>query len=187
MLTRYLISAMWLAWVGYWMAAAAGAKRDSRRESAASRFAHLLPLGLAILLISVAPLAGWAGARFLPRTWAFYWLGVALVAAGLGFACWARLHIGRNWSAVVTVKQDHELVRSGPYAIVRHPIYSGILLAILGTAVARGDWQGLLAVPLILVAFLRKIRLEEAWMAEQFPGDYPNYRQRVAALVPFLL
>jgi protein-S-isoprenylcysteine O-methyltransferase Ste14 len=96
------------------------------------------------------------------------------------------VHIGRNWSGVVTVKQDHEMVRSGPYAIVRHPIYSGLLLAFLGTAVARGDWQALLAVPLVLVAFLRKIRLEERWMAEQFPRDYPAYRTRVPALVPFL-
>ena len=173
---------MWLAWLGYWMAAAAGAKRDSRRETPGSRFAHLLPLGLAILLISVPPHFG----RFLPRMWAFYWLGVALLAAGLGFACWARVHIGRNWSGVVTVKQDHELVRSGPYRIVRHPIYSGLLLAFLGTAVARGDWQALLAVPLVLVAFWRKIRLEEQWMEEQFPRDYPGYRATVAALVPFL-
>ena len=186
-MTRLLIPGLWVAWVGYWMVAAAGAKRDSRRETAASRFAHLLPLGLAIILISVPPHAGWAGGRFLPRLWAFYWLGVALVVVGMGFACWARVHIGRNWSAVVTVKQDHEMVRSGPYAIVRHPIYSGLLLALLGTAVARGDWQGLLAIPLVLLAFLRKIRLEEKWMAEQFPRDYPQYRATVAALIPFLI
>ena len=79
------------------------------------------------------------------------------------------------------------MVRSGPYRIVRHPIYSGLLLAFLGTAVARGDCQALLAVPLVLVAFLRKIRLEEQWMAEQFPGDYPNYRATVAALIPMLV
>ena len=178
---------MWVAWVGYWMAAAAGAKPDRRRETQASRWAHFLPLGLAILLISAPPHAGWLGARFLPRMWALNWLGVALLAAGLGFTCWARVHIGRNWSAVVTVKQDHELVRTGPYGIVRHPIYSGLLLAFLGTAVARGDWLALLAVPLVLFAFLRKIRLEERWMMEQFPRDYPEYRAKVAALIPFLL
>jgi len=178
---------MWLGWLGYWLVAAGGVKTDRRRETAGSRFAHFLPLGLAIVLIAVPPHSGWAGARFLPRMWAFYWLGVALVAVGMGFACWARVHIGRNWSAAVTVKQDHELVRSGPYRIVRHPIYSGLLLAFLGTAVARGDWQALLAVPLVLVAFRRKIRLEEQWMEEQFSRDYPEYRATVPALIPFLV
>jgi len=184
---RLLIPAMWLAWVAYWIAAAAGTKHDRRRESPVSRFAHLLPLGVAIILISVPPHTGWAGARFLPRLWAYYWLGVALTAAGLGFACWARVHLGRNWSGVVTVKQDHELVRSGPYRLVRHPIYTGLVLAFLGTAIARGDWQALLAVALVLMAFLRKIRLEERWMVEQFPNDYPAYRATTAALIPFVL
>jgi protein-S-isoprenylcysteine O-methyltransferase Ste14 len=184
---RLLIPGLWLAWVGYWMAAAGGVKYDRRRETPASRLAHLVPLGLAIVLLAAPPHAGWAGARFLPRAWAFYWLGVAFTAAGLGFACWARVHIGRNWSAVVTVKHDHELVQSGPYRLVRHPIYTGLLLAFFGTAIARGEWLSLLAVALVLVAFLRKIRLEEQWMAEQFPRDYPRYRATVAALIPFLV
>jgi protein-S-isoprenylcysteine O-methyltransferase Ste14 len=184
--TRWLIPGLWLAWVAYWMAAAAGAKHDRRRETLASRFAHLLPLYIAILLLAAPPHAPWATARFLPRSWVFYWIGVTLIAAGLGFSVWARLHIGRNWSAVVTVKQDHELVRSGPYRIVRHPIYSGLLLAFLGTTIARGEWLSLVAVALVVASFLRKIRLEERWMAEQFPGEYPRYRQAVAALVPFV-
>jgi protein-S-isoprenylcysteine O-methyltransferase Ste14 len=183
---RMVIPGLWLAWVGYWMAAAAGAKHDRRSETPASRLAHLLPLGLAIVLLVAPSPSGWAAARFLPRSWAFYWLGAALTAAGLGFACWARVHLGRNWSAVVTVKQDHELVQSGPYRLVRHPIYTGLLLAFLGTAIARGEWLSLLAVPLALFSFMRKIRLEEQWMAEQFPHAYPDYRARVAALIPFL-
>ena len=78
-----------------------------------------------------------------------YWLGLIMVAAGIAFAVWARHYLGRNWSGTVTVKQDHELIRSGPYRLVRHPIYTGLLLAILGTAVAFGEWRGLLAFALL--------------------------------------
>lgn len=70
-----------------------------------------------------------------------YWLGLLMVICGLAFAVWARIHLGRNWSGTVTVKEDHELIRSGPYGIVRHPIYTGLLLAIAGTAIVFGEWR----------------------------------------------
>jgi protein-S-isoprenylcysteine O-methyltransferase Ste14 len=92
-----------------------------------------------------------------------------------------------NWSATVTVKQQHELIRSGPYAIVRHPIYSGILLAFIGSALARGQWRGVLALAIVIVALWRKMRLEERWMSETFGDEYQRYRARTAALIPFLL
>jgi protein-S-isoprenylcysteine O-methyltransferase Ste14 len=97
------------------------------------------------------------------------------------------LHLGRNWSGAVTIKDGHELVTSGPYALVRHPIYTGLLLAFLGSAVALGDWRGALAFALAAGALWRKLRLEERWMREQFGDAYQAYSQRVAALVPFVL
>ncbi len=108
-----------------------------------------------------------------------------MVAAGLGLAVWARAHLGRNWSGIVTVKKDHALIRTGPYRIVRHPIYTGLLLALIGTAAAIGEWRGVVAVICALIGFLRKIQVEEKRMRENFP-EYSRYRQQTAALIPLL-
>ena len=97
------------------------------------------------------------------------------------------MHIGRNWSGTVTFKEGHELVTTGPYALVRHPIYTGLLLAFIGSAVGRGEWRGVLAVFIAFLALWRKLRLEERWMREQFGDAYDAYARRVAALVPYLI
>jgi protein-S-isoprenylcysteine O-methyltransferase Ste14 len=113
-----------------------------------------------------------------------YSLGLLMVIAGLAFAIWARVHLGRNWSGTVTVKENHELIRSGPYAIVRHPIYTGLLLAILGTAIVVGEWRGLLAFCFLTIALVLKLRREERFMEESFPDTYPSYCAQVPALIP---
>ncbi len=192
MVYSFVVGGLWVAWAIYWFAAAAGAKANSRRESQWSRFSHGVPLSLAVLLIAWparhAPAwAAWLTGSFIPPSWAGYWIGVALLALGLGFSVWARRRLGRNWSGTVTVKQDHELVRAGPYRYVRHPIYTGILLGFVGSAIALGQWRGVIAVALCLYAFLRKISLEERWMDETFPGKYAAYRKEVKALIPFIL
>lgn len=183
-----LIASLWVAWLAYWWMSSRGVKSDQRRESAASRASHMVPLmvAAALLFLRKAPL-GFLAARVLPSTLATYIAGAVMLALGLLFSVWARVHLGRNWSATVTVKQDHELVQTGPYRFVRHPIYTGILLALVGTAVARGDVQGLVAVLIACAAFWRKLRLEERWMQETFGDAYARYRARVAALIPYLL
>ena len=118
--------------------------------------------------------------------WTF-WGGAVLTLAGLLVTVWARVHLGRNWSGTITVKQDHELITSGPYRLVRRPIYSGLLLAFMGGALARGEWRGIVAVVLTFWAFWWKLRTEEQWMREQFGLAYEEYAHRVAALVPFVL
>lgn len=185
---RWTIPLLWLLWALYWFVAARDVKTTRRSESAASRWAHMGPLLLAAVLFALPPRPWpWLFARFVPATAAGFWSGVALVVAGLGFAVWARVVLGRNWSGIVTLKQDHELIRSGPYAIVRHPIYTGLLAAFAGSALALGEWRGLLALVIVCVALWRKLRLEERWLAEIFGDSYTRYRREVAALVPFLL
>jgi protein-S-isoprenylcysteine O-methyltransferase Ste14 len=112
-------------------------------------------------------------------------LGLFLFAVGLGFAIWARLHIGRNWGTPMSKKDQPELVTSGPYRLVRHPIYSGILLAGAGTAVAL-SWIWLIALALAAVYFIYSATVEERYLTEQFPDTYPRYKSSTKMLVPFI-
>ncbi|TMH32007.1 MAG: isoprenylcysteine carboxylmethyltransferase family protein [Betaproteobacteria bacterium] len=188
MFYAYAVPALWLAWCIYWWVAGRDVKPVTRRESAASRAGHILPLVIAVMLLALPSLPyGLLSNRLLSPTHRVFFVGIALVVAGLLFTIWARLYLGRNWSGVVTLKKDHELVRGGPYRFVRHPIYSGLLLAIAGSAVVRGEWRGVLALIIAFVALWRKLRLEERWLGEAFGEQYAAYRAEVAALIPFVL
>lgn len=180
------ISALWLVWLVYWWASAVGVKRNRWREPPGAQLLHRIPLMLAALCLA-APrwMPKILTRRFLPVHAAFPIAGTILLASGLGVTVWARRHLGRNWSASVVVKEDHTLVRSGPYARVRHPIYSGLLLAFFGMAVAIGEWRGLLAVALAFLALTWKSREEERRMRETFP-EYEPYRRETAAIIPFV-
>jgi protein-S-isoprenylcysteine O-methyltransferase Ste14 len=113
-------------------------------------------------------------------------LGATLTFAGLAFAIWARFVIAGNWSSYVELKRDHELIVAGPYRWVRHPIYTGLLLAFVGSALAVGEWRGVLAVAIVAASFWRKLKLEEAVMRRQFGETYARYAARVPALIPFI-
>jgi protein-S-isoprenylcysteine O-methyltransferase Ste14 len=179
---------MWCGYVAYWYALSRQVKQTERTEPATSRLARTLVILLAFALLVIprftfSPL----NRRFLPQQPWTFWTGAAITAAGLLFSVWARIHLGQNWSQEVTLKQDHELITGGPYAFVRHPIYTGLLLAILGSAIARGEWRGLLALALIFVVLWRKLKLEEEWMRARFGQEYETYVSRVRALVPFVV
>jgi protein-S-isoprenylcysteine O-methyltransferase Ste14 len=113
-------------------------------------------------------------------------LGLAILLAATAFAIWARLALGAMWSPAPTVKQEHQLRTSGPYAITRHPIYTGILTMLLGSALLAGAGPWIVAFPVYLVLLQFKIRIEERLMLAEFPDDYPGYRQRVPQLIPGL-
>ena len=136
----YLFPAMWFSFLAYWWAISRNVKETGRQESAASRLTRLFLIvcAAALLWLPSVPLA-LLNERFLPDgAWCF-WSGAAVTAGGLLFAVWARRHLGKNWSQAVTLKEGHELITSGPYALVRHPIYTGLLLGFAGCAVARGE------------------------------------------------
>jgi protein-S-isoprenylcysteine O-methyltransferase Ste14 len=182
------IEAAWIVFCAYWLIMAFDVKRTAKRQSLSSRGLHIAVGVLAYMLLFTDRLAwGPLAWRFVPdsRPWAV--AGVVVTWAGVALAIWARTILGANWSATVTVKQDHTLVRSGPYSAVRHPIYSGLLLAGLGTALAIGQVHSLLAVAIGLVGFRVKSRLEERFVIEQFGREYEEYRQHSWALVPFVL
>src|SRR5262245_27365565 len=187
-LYRYLFPAMWLGWAAYWWVSSRNVKPVLDQESLRSRLSHIAPLALAGLLLSIQGLPVPAlRERFLPAAeWTFV-VGAALTAAGLLFSVWARRSLGANWSGTVMIKEGHDLVTSGPYAFVRHPIYTGLLLAISGSALAIGEWRAALALALASLALWHKLRLEERWMRRQFGEAYQTYCQKVAALIPFLL
>ncbi|HVA13323.1 MAG TPA: isoprenylcysteine carboxylmethyltransferase family protein [Stellaceae bacterium] len=183
-LLRTVILAFWIAWLAYWLSAARGAKATQWRESMGEQWAHgSLALAGTILLAAprLLPLP-----RFLPVGVALPLLGAAVTAVGLELAIAARRQLAGNWSASVEIKENHALIRTGPYRYVRHPIYSGLLLAAFGTALALGRWQSLLGWALLLASLLLKSRREEARLRQTFP-DYARYAQETAALIPFLL
>jgi protein-S-isoprenylcysteine O-methyltransferase Ste14 len=171
----------WAAFWLYWLVAAFSMKRGRVPWSRELRIRAIIA-GVVILLIR---LGAFRGHGLNADPWRAG-IGLVLFAVGLGFAISARLHIGRNWGTPMTQKDEPELVTSGPYHLVRHPIYSGILTAGVGTAVAL-SWLWLTAVALAGVYFLYSAMVEERDMTDQFPDSYPVYKHSTKMLVPFIL
>ena len=182
-----LIPGLWLLWLAYWIVAARATNETRRRENVLSRLSHYVPLIAGGVFLGTPQILGPAlEQRFHEATFALQLLTAVLVIAGLGFSAWGRAWLGRNWSAEVTVKQDHELVRGGPYALVRHPIYTGLLVAFIGTALGVGNGRALVGLALLVAALLRRVTIEERFMSEQFGEAYARYRAKVPALIPFV-
>jgi protein-S-isoprenylcysteine O-methyltransferase Ste14 len=171
----------WAAFWVYWLAAAFSMKRGRVPWSRELRIRGVL----AVVVILLIRLGAFRGHGLDTDPWRAG-LGLVLFALGLGFAIWARLHIGRNWGTPMTQKDEPELVTSGPYHLVRHPIYSGILAACVGTAVAL-NWVWLAPVALAGAYFVYSATVEERYLTDRFPDTYPAYKRSTKLLVPFLL
>jgi protein-S-isoprenylcysteine O-methyltransferase Ste14 len=181
--SRYLIPVFWLSWLAIWLASSWNVKRTQTREPARSALANRTPVLLGAAMLASG---GWLPTVLTRRLLAgpeAPVFGTLLVFIGLAFAIWARWHLGRNWSSTVAVKQGHTLIKSGPYRLVRHPIYSGMVLALFGTALAIGEPRGFIGAGLILFGFILKLRAEEARMRETF-ADYDDYSRHTARLIP---
>ncbi|HEY7421778.1 MAG TPA: isoprenylcysteine carboxylmethyltransferase family protein [Gaiellaceae bacterium] len=175
-----VFAAGWAAFWLYWLLAAFSMKRGRVQWGREARI-RLVIVAVAVLLTR---LGAFRSHRLNTDPW-LAGLGLALFGLGLGFAIWARLHIGRNWGTPMTQKDEPELVTSGPYRLVRHPIYSGIIAAGLGTALAL-SWLWLAAVALGGIYFVYSATVEERYLTEEFPDSYPAYKRSTKMLVPFV-
>ena len=170
-----------------WIVAALFTKRTERTEPIASRLFQLGWSLVSAILLTFGRLPwGPLGVRVIPRSLLLGNAGLVLTIVGIAFALWARFYLGRNWSGRVTVKQDHELIRTGPYAIVRHPIYTGFLVALTGTVIAIGEIRAILALAIVATGLHFKSKTEEHFMSENFGEQYATYTRKVKSLIPFL-
>ena len=177
----------WYVFLAYWGITWLRVKRTVARERSADRLLTLVVVVIAFnLLFAQWTRIGFLRLRFVPQQGQLSWFGIGLTWLGATVAVWARYCIGEFWSARVTLKEGHQLIRSGPYAFVRHPIYTGILLATIGTAVVVGEWRGIGAVVLLLAAHSGKALREESLLTREFGEEYANYRRTTGFLFPRL-
>ncbi len=176
---------MWAALGIYWLVSASGTRKTAVSESPGLRF---LRMGILILtftlLLSPWLRMSWLGRRFVPETAIGERTGVVLTATGSALCIWARRALGEFWSDKVALKIDHQLIRRGPYARLRHPIYSGVLLAIAGTALAMGEWRGAVAFALMTTNYFVKAKREDRILASRFGEDFTEYKRQTGFLLP---
>lgn len=180
----------WAAWVLFmvvWAVAAGWTKAAARSSSRAVRRAQSAAIIVGYLLICDVGNLGWLNQPIWEAGLTVVVTGLAMTWAGILFAIWARAMLGRNWSGMPQVQESHELITRGPYGLTRHPIYTGMLLATLGTALASAMWRSAVGFVVIAAALAVKIGIEERLMEEIFPAAYPEYRLRVKAVVPWIL
>ena len=184
------IATLWLIFWIIWLLAAFASKRSVRRQTSGSRFLQIVLLFIGLVFIFDFWNffnRGWLAARLVPQTPFWVLSGATLTVAGILFCFWARAILGRNWSGTVTLKQDHELIQRGPYAFVRHPIYTGLLTGMLGTAIVYGLVRCFTGVLICTLALWIKSQTEEQFMIQQFGEQYLQYRRQVRALIPYVL
>ena len=181
--------AMWCWWVLaiVWLVLIFWRKSVKKRETAEERIRHVAPMLVGFwLLFGRAWSLSWLEFILLPRTQTLLWSGVALAVLGVAFSIWARLALGSNWSGVVTLKEDHELIRKGPYRWVRHPIYTGIIMSFAGTALIEGRVRGWLGLALVWVTFYFKARREEKFLRQEFGNGFEEHARSTGMFFPKL-
>jgi protein-S-isoprenylcysteine O-methyltransferase Ste14 len=177
----------WIAFGLYWLIAARRVKAARTSESPAYRIFRLLLLIITFtLLFAKWTAVGFLAWHFFPQMALLAYIGFVFALAGLAIAIWARVSLGQYWSDKIVLKVDHRLIRSGPYARMRHPIYSGVLLGVAGSAVAVNEWRGALAFLLLLTNYIVKAKREDKILSEAFTKDFVEHRNRAGFLLPRL-
>ena len=177
--------AIWIAMIVYWNISARNIRPVARAEDAKSTQRHQLLLNLAILMLFV-PVPGLTR-QFLAPTIAVVAIGFAVQAGSALFYFWTKQYLGQFWSSAVAIMKEHQLVRSGPYRLIRHPLYTGMLGMFIGTAIVSGQYHALIGAGLGVFAYWRKIRIEERALSEAFGAEYDDYKRHSSALIPWLL
>jgi protein-S-isoprenylcysteine O-methyltransferase Ste14 len=184
--TWLVIEGCWIAWVLYWLFMAFATKRTIERGGFVGyRLVTLIFFAACVAIGRLLDVS--AQSQLWQATLALGVVSDCIVLAGAAFTVWARITLGRNWSAEVTFKQDHELIESGPYALARHPIYTGLIVMALGTAINYGRAVGFALLLALCGGLWWKARQEERVMSRHFPDAYAEYRTRVHAIIPFVL
>jgi protein-S-isoprenylcysteine O-methyltransferase Ste14 len=179
------VNDLWILFAVYWLVSALKRKKTKQRESILQRLVYIAPIFIAVfLLYNPRTDFGFLGIYFVPRTLEVQWIGVAVMVVGLAIAVWARVHLGTNWSGVVTLKEGHELIRTGPYRNIRHPIYTGILIGFLGSAIVNGQVRGLIAMAVVWLSFFIKARREEKFLTQEFGPKFEEHRQDTGMFFP---
>ncbi len=185
-----IVYGAWIVFILYWLVSAMNVKREvPDAKSAIGRSFSLVRIVIAVALTSLFPTAitrVFGASLGSPRDAMIRMAGAALTIGGVLFAIWARSHLGRNWSGHPALKEDHELVTSGPYGFIRHPIYTGMLTASIGSMFATVESFWLYFFFIMAIAFVYRIHVEEGIMMRTFPDDYPQYRKHTNALIPFI-
>ena len=184
----YIIQGLFALWACIWIFGAVRNKTALHKDAVLRRLGYqaVILSGL-ILMFAGLPTLDMPDSDWFVRSIAFNWVCVSIVAVGLGFAVYARFYLGRNWSGTIQLKKDHTLIRSGPYQIVRHPIYSGLLLAFIGLGIFLDRWLELPALFLLIAGFTMKARREEIIMLSRFGEDYRDLQHATGMFLPRLL
>jgi len=188
MQAAYLIFALiWIVFYAYWLISAWKTRSPVKRRSSRSAFLLYGVVWVAIwIFVMNIFLPDLLAERVIPDSIGFTLAGILVTLAGIAFAVWARIHLGKNWSGMPAIREQHTLTRTGPYRYVRHPIYSGITLGLLGTAIGLGYVVVFSCVILIFFLFVIKSRTEEKFLEEEFGEEYARYRREVKALIPYV-
>jgi protein-S-isoprenylcysteine O-methyltransferase Ste14 len=183
-----VITGTWIVFLVFWFVSSFRANRIAKREGRGGVLGRVLigAVGCLLLIRADDPRLGPLSLRFVPERLWIAWLAAAMTVLGVLFAIWARVHLGKYWSSTVALKSEHQLIRTGPYARIRHPIYTGIIFAIAGTGLAVGRYAAILALVIYVVAFWFKARKEEALLAGEFGPAFNEHRRGTGFFLPKL-
>jgi protein-S-isoprenylcysteine O-methyltransferase Ste14 len=176
---------LWMALAAVWLVMWFGMKKAKKVETPLEMAKHAVPVMLGFwLLYERGWKWSWLNIKLLPAVPTVWWIGLALTAVGMGISIWARLTLGSNWSGVVALKKGHELIRKGLYRWIRHPIYTGLLLGFIGTAMIKGHLRGWIGFLIVWATFYFKARREERFLRQEFGDGFEEHARHTGMFLP---